>query len=87
MVKEFSWLSSSLDRHCGKRRTDTAQGLSATMASPSSLDSTADDWSIHHVSVGRFTFPVARLEVPLFFPTDAQGILQGGIFLATEPKS
>lgn len=36
------------------------------MASPSLSDSTAVDWSILHVSVGGVTFPVARLEVPIF---------------------
>jgi hypothetical protein len=39
------------------------------MAAPSSSDSTAVDWSILHVSVSGVTFPVARLEVPLYLGT------------------
>src|SRR5262245_30465916 len=36
------------------------------MASPSLSDSTAVDWSILHVLVAGVSFPVARLEVPIF---------------------
>jgi hypothetical protein len=36
------------------------------MPSLSSSDSTAVDWSIIHISAAAVTFPIARLEVPLF---------------------
>jgi hypothetical protein len=36
------------------------------MASLPSSVSTPVDWAITHVSISQFTFPIARLEVPLF---------------------
>lgn len=43
------------------------------MASPLAPITSAVDWSILHVSVGPWTFPVARLKVPLYLGTRPPG--------------